>query len=167
MEKLLISPFKKWPRIATKVLPKEGETQMSRERNLTRKGLERMTKSRLLQIRQRSQKMSSQKVKNWSERMEKNWRQRKPCWTSTGLWSVSVQEMLLHPKKGRKDKTRKTTRLVTKQRLELPWGRGWGNRSSENPGIAKIGLTPPITPILALWWIWRQKRVNATRDILT
>ena len=47
-------------------------------------------------------------------------------------------------------------------------GRGWCNRRLENLGIAKIGLTPPpLTPILALWWISRQKRVNATRDILT
>ena len=37
------------------------------------------------------------------------------------------------------------------------------NRRRENLGIAKIGLAPPpLTPILALWWIWRQKRVNAT-----
>ena len=33
-------------------------------------------------------------------------------------------------------------------------GRGWWNRRLENLGIAKIGLTPPpLTPILALWWI--------------
>ena len=31
---------------------------------------------------------------------------------------------------------------------------GGCNRSRENPDIAKIGLTPPI---LALWWISRQK----------
>ena len=37
-------------------------------------------------------------------------------------------------------------------------GRGGCNRSRENPGIAKIGLTPPPRPpILAHWWISRQK----------
>ena len=51
--------------------------------------------------------------------------------------------------------------------FERHLGRGVQNRRRENLGIAKIGLTPPLTPILALWWIWRQKRVNATRDILT
>ena len=33
-------------------------------------------------------------------------------------------------------------------------GRGGRTKSSQNPGIAKIGLTPPPRPpILALWWI--------------
>ena len=37
-------------------------------------------------------------------------------------------------------------------------GRGGCNKSRENPGIAKVGLTPPPhPPILALWWISRQK----------
>ena len=37
-------------------------------------------------------------------------------------------------------------------------GRGCYNRRFQNPGIAKIGLTPPPhTPILAHWWISRQK----------
>ena len=34
-------------------------------------------------------------------------------------------------------------------------------------GALKILRLTPFTPILALWWIWRLKRVNATRDILT
>ena len=44
-------------------------------------------------------------------------------------------------------------------RVEQVWaelGRGGCNKSRENPGIAKIGLTPR-PPILALWWISRQK----------
>ena len=36
-------------------------------------------------------------------------------------------------------------------------GRGGCNKSRENPGIAKIGLTPPRD------WL-DKKRVNATRD---
>ena len=38
-------------------------------------------------------------------------------------------------------------------------GRGGCYKSRENPGIAKIGLTPlpPCPPIMALWWISRQK----------
>ena len=39
-------------------------------------------------------------------------------------------------------------------------GRGGSVKSRENPGIAKIGLTPSLThrpPILALWWTSRQK----------
>ena len=56
--------------------------------------------------------------------------------------------------------------VITQGRHHL--GRGGRCRSSQNPGIAKIGLPPlPLTPILALWWIWRQKRVKATRNILT
>ena len=33
--------------------------------------------------------------------------------------------------------------------------------------LPRLAWPPPLTPILALWWIWRQTRVNAIRDILT
>ena len=39
-------------------------------------------------------------------------------------------------------------------------GRGGCTKTSQNPGIAKIGLTPPRPPILALWWIWRNKTLK-------
>ena len=42
---------------------------------------------------------------------------------------------------------------VRNQEAHRALGNGGRSRSSQNPDIAKIGLTPPATPILALWWI--------------
>ena len=43
--------------------------------------------------------------------------------------------------------------LDSRKASQTDLGRGCSNRRRENLGIAKIGLTPPLTPILALWWI--------------